>query len=201
MGRRNDGKAKVELGDFQTPPGLAAEICQLLASRRIHPRSIVEPTCGTGSLLFAALDAFPRFVRALGVDIREDHVGSARKVLQGRRDIGRIAVESSDFFATGWPERIAQLPDPILFVGNPPWVTNSDLGCLHSDNVPEKANFHGRTGLDALTGKSNFDISEWMILKLLSWLQHRDAVLAMLCKTSVARKVLAYGWKAGFKTT
>ncbi|MFY0540674.1 hypothetical protein [Nannocystis pusilla] len=84
-------------------------------------------------------------------------------------------------------------------MGNPPWVTNADLGYLKSHNIPEKANFHGRGGLDAITGKSNFDISEWMLVKLMSWLEGRRATIAMLCKTAVARKVLLFGWQRLFK--
>lgn len=40
--------------------------------------------------------------------------------------------------------------------------------------------------------RSNFDISEWMLIQVAHWLQNRDADLAMLCKTSVARKLLNY---------
>jgi len=36
-----------------------------------------------------------------------------------------------------------------------------------------------------------------MLIRLLDWLSGHNAVLAMLCKTSVARKVLAYAWRSG----
>jgi hypothetical protein len=55
-----------------------------------------------------------------------------------------------------------------------------------------KKTFQNHIGLDALTGKSNFDISEWMLIQAVQWLQKRDAYLAMLCKTSAARKLLNY---------
>jgi hypothetical protein len=83
----------------------------------------------------------------------------------------------------------------LLIVGNPPWVTNAELAAIGSTNVPMKSNFQGRSGLDALTGKANFDISEAMLLRLIDALSGRDAVLAMLCKTAVARKVLEHGWR------
>jgi hypothetical protein len=51
----------------------------------------------------------------------------------------------------------------------------------------------------AITGKSNFDISEWMLLKMLDWLNGKYGTLAMLCKNSVARKVLIYAWKNGYQ--
>ncbi|HEU4730978.1 MAG TPA: hypothetical protein VFT22_23955 [Kofleriaceae bacterium] len=197
MGRRTSSPAQIELGDFQTPPGLAAEVCRVLAARGVRPQSIVEPTCGTGSLLCAALDAFPAAGHAMGADIRADHIRASRAALGARCEDRQVALLVRDFFATDWPALIAGLSGPILFVGNPPWVTSSDLGALGSGNLPEKQNFHRRTGLDALTGKSNFDLSEWMLLKLLGWLAGREAVVAMLCKAAVARRALAFSWQAG----
>jgi hypothetical protein len=197
MGRRRTARTKIELGDFQTPPGLAAAVCQVLRARGLAPQAIVEPTCGTGSLLLAALDAFPGAARALGADINEAHVAAVHAQQRGRVTAQRVDVEPLNFFTADWAARIAGLPAPVLCIGNPPWVTSADLGCLGSRNLPEKTNFHGRSGLDALTGKSNFDISEWMLIQLLSWLDGRDAALAMLCKTSVARKVLGFGWRTG----
>jgi hypothetical protein len=61
--------------------------------------------------------------------------------------------------------------------------------------VPRKSNFQKHQGLDAITGKANFDISEWMLLEVCRWLQGRQGDLAMLVKTAVARKVLAYAQK------
>jgi hypothetical protein len=197
MGLRRDPRAKVEFGDFQTPPALAGEVCRVLAARGARPRSIVEPTCGTGGLLAAALDAFPAYACALGTDVNDGHIAAARAALVGRPDPHRVVLACDDVFAASWPDRLAALPDPILVIGNPPWVTNSDLGALGSRNVPDKANPDRRGGLDAITGKSNFDVSEWMIGRLLGWLAGRDATLAMLCKASVARKVLASAWRAG----
>jgi len=47
-----------------------------------------------------------------------------------------------------------------------------------------------------MTGRSNFDISEWMITHLIEVLSGRTGTIAMLCKTSVARRVLAAAWKS-----
>ncbi len=46
-------RRRIEYGDFQTPPDLAREICRVLRSER--PKSLIEPTCGTGAFLSAAL--------------------------------------------------------------------------------------------------------------------------------------------------
>jgi hypothetical protein len=57
-----------------------------------------------------------------------------------------------------------------------------------------KSNFQGRNGIDAITGKSNFDISEWMLLRYLSWLDGSTGTIAVLCKRAVARKILLHIW-------
>src|SRR5262249_39750674 len=62
-------------------------------------------------------------------------------------------------------------------------------------NLPQKSNFLEHKGLDARTGKSNFDISESMLIRLIELIRGRSAMLAMLCKTTVARKVLSHVWK------
>ena len=89
----------------------------------------------------------------------------------------------------------SSLPENLLVVGNLPWVTNSELGSLESKNLPEKNNFQRHRGFAAKTGKANFDISEWMLIKLLESLNQKKASIAMLCKTATARKVLTYAWK------
>jgi hypothetical protein len=184
-----------EYGDFQTPPRLAAQVCRLLNESDVRPASIVEPTCGVGNLLFAAVSEFPAAQRAIGVDINPDHISAARQ----RADDGSFAVDlvEGDFFSTQWQRLLRECADPILVVGNPPWVTNTHLSKLDSSNTPEKSNDVGLSGYDAISGKSNFDISEWMLVRLLDWLNGRHATLAMLCKTSVARKVLAHAWRSG----
>lgn len=186
--------AKVEFGDFQTPAALARDVCALLA-REARPASIIEPSCGTGAFLVAALSRFPKAKRALGFEINPRYVEAARKALAAVNADARAGVERMDFFRADWERVLQGLPDPLLIIGNPPWVTNAALGRLGSSNLPTKSNFLGLGGMDAMTGKSNFDISEWMILNHLHWIEGRDATLAMLCKTTVARKVLAYGWK------
>ena len=57
-------------------------------------------------------------------------------------------------------------------------------------NLPDKTNFLSHNGLDAITGKSNFDVSEWMLIRVIEWLRGHNGYIAMLCKTSVARKIL-----------
>ena len=183
-----------EFGDFQTPLSLATAVCRFLASRGLRPATIVEPTCGLGHFLHAALDCFPASLCS-GSEINADYAERANAAFLSRAASCRVECES--FFDVNWPERLRQSAEPVLVLGNPPWVTNSQLGTIGSNNLPKKSNFQNHVGLDAMTGKSNFDISEWMLIRLLDALAGRRGWLAMLCKTAVARKVLQHAWNGG----
>jgi hypothetical protein len=186
---------KKEFGDFQTPIKLSRQICQLLLQQGILPAAVIEPTCGKGSFVFASLEYFPQTKRVFGVDINADHIHLVRQELRRRNLLDKAEIHHCDFFDLDWESILDEFSDPLLIIGNPPWVTNSTLGLLNSKNLPEKTNFQKHSGLDAITGKSNFDISEWMLIHLIQWMKGRDGVLAMLVKTSVARKVLKYLWE------
>ena len=187
----------IEFGDFQTPMALARAVCRVLASRGSCPASVVEPTCGLGNFLIAALERFPAVQSALGIDINASYVESTKAAIARHHFQDKTRVLHGDFFELDWPAILRELPEPVLLIGNPPWVTNSQLATLGSENLPKKSNFQGRNGLDAITGKANFDISEWMLIRLLEWLGERRGTLAMLCKTAVARKALAHAWRDG----
>lgn len=194
--RRNVLKAD-EFGDFQTPRTVARQVCRLLSTRGVRPAAIVEPTCGVGNFLLEALDAFPAAAELLGVEINSAYVEQLRAALGASQYREKVEVRSDSFFSIDWPAVFGKLPQPILVLGNPPWVTNAQLGALGSKNLPAKTNFQNHEGLDAITGKSNFDISEWMLIRLVEVLSGHMAIVAMLCKTAVARKVLAHAWKTG----
>jgi len=172
-------------GDWQTPAGLARAVLAKVIDRRRPPRTILETTCGEGSFLVAAAELAPR-ARLLGWDLDPRYVRKARRALAG----SGATVTAADFFTVPWEAALADLAEPILVAGNPPWVTSAELGALRSANAPVKRNEAGLRGLDAITGKSNFDVSEWMIVRLLEALRGRDATLAVLCKAAVARKVI-----------
>ncbi len=189
---------KWQFGDFQTPTDLATMATELLTNLGFQPRSIIEPTCGKGTFLFAAASAFPTFERAIGLEINHEYASKALEIKQNMLDGQRVEIFEHDFFTFSWENVLERLAEPILIIGNPPWVTNSELGLLNSTNLPEKSNFQNLKGFDAITGKSNFDISEWMLLKYLDWLQSRSGIIAILCKTAVARKVLLQAWRSNF---
>jgi len=192
MTRQN--RTRVEFGDFQTPRGLARDVCSVIERTGFAPASVIEPTCGRGAFLQAALEAFPGASRLVGVDRDDGYVQQAKVATSRIAHDKQIQILQGDFFDTDWVSIVARLPKPILVLGNPPWVTNAALGALDSANLPKKANHDNLRGIDALTGKSNFDISEWMLRKNLEWLGDIPGMLAVLCKTAVARKVLSYAW-------
>lgn len=188
MKKHTKTKRETEFGDFQTPPDLASRVCDLLTTIASFPGSIVEPTCGMGSFLLASETIFCNCEVMVGYEINSEYVQNARSIVK------KATIYQQDFFTNDWQVILKELPEPIFVVGNPPWVTNSAVGAIHGKNLPAKSNFQGLTGLDAITGRSNFDISEWMLTRLLASLSGHTAVLAMLCKTVVARKVLHRTW-------
>ncbi len=186
---------RAEFGDFQTPQDLADAVCRLLSKQGVQPAALLEPTCGVGNFLRAAVVHFKSLETVIGADVNSEYVRRARATLGQRHAPPRLELVEANFFVTDWQRVIADLPEPVLVLGNLPWVTNADLGTLRSQNLPIKSNFQHHNGLDAITGKANFDISEWMLIRLLDAMRDRQGTLAMLCKASVARKILLYGWK------
>jgi hypothetical protein len=168
-----------QFGDFQTPVPLARAVCAKL--KAITPRTIVEPTCGIGHFLKAAAETFPAADR-IGFELHGPYVEAARET-------GAV-IHHADFFAVDWEAEAATWREPILVVGNPPWVTNAEQTRVSGQNLPPKHNTEGRVGIAALTGQSNFDLAQAMFERLLQVLEGRDAVIALLCKTSVARRLV-----------
>lgn len=192
-----------EFGDFQTPAALAQEALSHLKKLdpTFRPKTIIEPTCGVGAFLLAAADVFPDAERVVGLEIEAEYLNALRSKVATRQDAERFDLREADFFKTDWDSFLTSLPEPFLIVGNPPWVTSADIGRLKGSNLPEKSNFQKYTGFEAVTGKANFDISEWMLIQNLKWISEHSGCLAMLCKTSVARKLLRHAWKEGVPTT
>ncbi|MGV0026576.1 class I SAM-dependent methyltransferase [Phormidesmis priestleyi] len=188
---RSIQKAKIEYGDFQTPLELAEIVCQALIRLGVSPDVIIEPTCGVGNFIEAASLLFQSTKKIIGVEVNQKYLQEVRTKKQFIQD-ERIELRNADFFQFDWSSLINHLDGNILVLGNFPWVTNSQQGSIDGKNLPNKNNFQNHSGLDAITGKSNFDISEWMLIQVIQWLQGRDAGLAMLCKTSVSRKLLSH---------
>lgn len=188
-------RQKTEFGDFQTPDALAAQVVRIVHAMGVNPASIVEPTCGAGSFVEAAIKQFPLAEAVFALELNPRYFHEADRRIRALQVKAKLDLRRADFFKFDWPAALAGMPEPILVIGNPPWVTASELGAMQSENLPGKTNFQKRRGLDAVTGKSNFDIAEWMFIRLLESLKGRRATLAMLLKTAVARKVLFHAWK------
>ncbi|HEX2677574.1 MAG TPA: class I SAM-dependent methyltransferase, partial [Polyangiales bacterium] len=191
-----------ERGDWQTPEALAHEVLARVQAVGVAPPAcVLEPTCGTGTFLAAAAEAFPN-ARLVGYELNAAYAKQARARVQASA-LAQVQVRVANFFELDWRRELAALPDgPLWIVGNPPWVTSATLGTLGSRNLPRKQNSAKLKGLDARTGKSNFDVSEWMLARLLEALHgRRDATLAMLCKASVARKLIVHATTNGLQLT
>jgi len=193
-----DHEQRVEFGDFQTPVELALAVCRTIKKLGIFPRIVVEPTCGLGSFVEGALGEFGGLSHLRAYDINKDHVQATRNVIHKLETESSFVIERRDFFSTDWDSEFRLLDSDVLVLGNPPWVTSAALSTIGSENLPPKRNFQNRTGLDAKTGKANFDVSEWMLIRLIESLAKTSSgYLAMLCKFAVARKVLHHCWTLG----
>lgn len=100
----------------------------------------------------------------------------------------RVKIINSNYFEYSYKE-IFQNKSEVLVIGNPPWVTSSTLSTLSSNNLPTKFNIKNFKGLEAVTGASNFDICEYIILHLINNHKNTNTLIAMLCKMSVARNI------------
>lgn len=170
-----------QFGDFQTPIPLAEQCLRVLGLPA--DARVLEPTCGVGSFLRASSEMAPNTER-VGIEIQPEH--AERAAQWARVSVGNI-------FLIDLAKDIEwQTSGPLRVVGNPPWVTSAELNRMGSRNLPEKGNFKGAKGIDALLGGSNFDVCEYIILKCLGDLRNEPLQLAMLCKTQVARNVIEH---------
>ncbi len=191
-------KNGLELGDFQTPPDLTERICKLLSSHEFEPQILIEPTCGTGNFVFSALKHFPSIKWVYCVELQEKYREIFfQKVKEANIPSStKIEFHVDDIFTHRFSEELKSLlkdsNSQILILGNPPWVTNSEIARAGGTNVPAKSNIKKLSGIEALTGKSNFDIAEYIIVRLLQEFGSFNGKIAMLCKQSTATNIIKY---------
>ena len=177
----NGSDLKKEFGDYQTPALFAESVCNLLHNElQVKPETVIEPTSGLGNFINAALNSFPTIKEIIGLEINAEYCDECIQRISDER----VHIVNDNFFTYQIEQHIGN--GETLFLGNPPWATNSELNF----NLPEKENFKRLSGTDAITGASNFDICEYIILKLIEKSVDKNVAIAMLCKTSVARNVL-----------
>lgn len=186
-----------EYGDFQTNKVLTKAVTELLAEKGITPEIVIEPTCGKGNFILASLNSFPTVKQIIGVEIYEPYVWECKFnivdyfLAHPEANKPSITIYHSNVFGFDFIKLKKQIQDKdILVIGNPPWVTNSTLGALESDNLPNKSNFKKQKGIDAITGKGNFDIAEYIVLLLLKLFEKTNGYLSLLLKNTVIKNVV-----------
>lgn len=188
---------RAEYGDFQTNMRLAKSVTQLLNNiKLIQPKLIIEPTCGKGNFIVSALSTFNQIEKVIGVEIYKPYVWEAKfniidfYLSNPTRHKPNIEILHCNVFDCDFHHFVNEFHDEILILGNPPWVTNSKLGSLDSNNLPQKTNFKKHNGIDAITGKGNFDIGEYITLMMLDAFENSRGHVAFLVKNSVIKNVV-----------
>jgi len=183
-----------EFGDYQTPIELVNRIYDIIDERKIIFNSIFEPTMGQGNFLTQALTRYSNLKKIIGIETQKYYVNKFRENVLVNNLLPletEVNIKNKNFFEYDLAE--LQL-DGVLMIGNPPWVTNSELVNLGSSNLPTKSNFKNHKGLDALTGKSNFDIGEYILGSLIDVQNEKSTIsngyLVFLVKKIVATNLL-----------
>jgi hypothetical protein len=179
-----------DMGDFQTPPALVKVILDWLQTRRKKWTRALEPTCGQGNFIAGLLSLAEPPAEIIGLELQQPYVEKARQL--SATPASCVTISQQNIFDLNLQRLDWKSGGPLLVVGNPPWVTNTELGVLDSSNLPRKSNLKKLAGIEALTGSSNFDIAEYIWLKLIRELSGEPATIALLCKTAVARNVLQF---------
>lgn len=184
-------------GDFQTNGNLADSVVRYLHDEGVSPEFVLEPTCGKGRFIIAALKQFKTIKKIVGIEIYYPYVWETKfEILDlflkekniAKPEIDIIHNDIFDFDLKKLAEENKNLN--ALVIGNPPWVTNSELGTLDTKNLPRKSNFKKHKGIDAITGKGNFDIGEYISLQMLKNFDRHEGKFAFLVKNSVVKNLL-----------
>ena len=191
---------KGEYGDWQTNLPLAISICKQIKAQGIQPQVIVEPTCGQGNFIIAALLTFDTIEDIYGIEIYKPYLDVLNDKLHNLEkplDKVNIHLYHENIFDFDFRQITEHVNGRVvLAIGNPPWVTNSKLSEIGSDNLPIKTNFKKVKGLEAITGKANFDIAEYICIQIIEKFSNENVYFAFLLKNSVIKN-LVYEQKAG----
>ena len=186
-----------EYGDFQTNSDLASKVVEYTFSKSSDIEFILEPTCGKGSFILASIKRLKSIKKIVGIEIYQPYVWETKFSILShflttkdtvKPQIDIIHGNIFDFDFSNLAKRTRDLK--TLIIGNPPWVTNSELGSINSKNLPKKSNFKKYSGIEAMTGKGNFDIGEYIALILLKYFQNHQGIFTFLIKNSVAKNLI-----------
>ncbi len=176
-------------GDFQTPQALASLVWKTLDPSQFD--LIIEPTFGTGAFLRTLPETSRGMV--LGWEIHQDYYQATKGALNTDPKHNGTKLFQRDVFEIRSSDIPAGQLSTVLVIGNPPWVTNAEQSALGGQNTGTKRNLKGLSGLEAKTGKANFDISEGIILHLVDLLRDiRLVQFAFLGKFTVLRNLMRF---------
>ena len=154
-----------DLADFPTPPGLVAEVLEALGSIGGRFDRVLEPTCGRGHFIEGIIGRPDRPGEIRGFEIQPGHAEAARTL--GAPGV-HLVIETADLFRLDLSRQIPWSGSGrLLVVGNLPWVTAAEVAASGGSNGPSRSNVRNLRGIDAMTGASNFDVSEAIWLKLI----------------------------------
>jgi hypothetical protein len=193
----SEAEERREYGDFQTPAILSDLVCGTFIEEHFSPEILVEPTFGKGSFIISSLKAFPELKEVYGIEIYKPYCWHTKfailELFIENPDLNKPAISlfCEDIFKFHFNE-LVKFPDKngVLVIGNPPWVTNAELSSLNSGNLPVKSNFKSYNGMEAITGKGNFDIGEYIILMMLNSFAKHHGYMTMLAKNSVIKNII-----------
>ena len=78
-----ENRNKRAYGDFQTNNNLADKVNQLLVEKGTNPQFVLEPTCGKGAFIIAALKHFQNIEKIVGIEIYRPYVWQTKfRILQ-----------------------------------------------------------------------------------------------------------------------
>lgn len=186
-----------EFGDFQTNEALVNKILNYVLEKKINPEFLLEPTCGKGNFIIHSLKKIKSLKKIIGIEIYQPYVWETKfrilnlfleHKIENKPEIEIIHTNVFNFNF----ERLAKNTKDLktLIIGNPPWVTNSELGQISSTNLPPKSNFKKQNGFDAITGKGNFDIGEFISLMILNNFSNHNGYFGFLIKNSVLKNII-----------
>ena len=120
---------RAEYGDFQTNIHLAITVATNLSKKIDEPDVVIEPTCGRGNFIVAALKTFKALKKVYGVEIYKPYVWETKfSILElflenpkaNKPDIFISHYNVFDFDFNAIASEV--LGQKILVIGNPPWV-------------------------------------------------------------------------------
>ncbi|TFG05220.1 MAG: hypothetical protein EU536_02620 [Promethearchaeota archaeon] len=187
-----------DMGDFQTPYLLTNRICAYLSHSGFNPDIIIEPTVGSGTFIISSLHYFPSVRHIYCIELQEKYEWhfklnllqyALEKTLSTKIEFYRDNIFTHQL-SSQFKEVLKHFKGQILIIGNPPWVTTAELSVLTSKNIPHKSNIKRDRGIEAMTGRGNFDIAEYIIIQMVKQFADFPGKIAMLCKTSVIKNIV-----------